>query len=70
MANIHVVVECCMSVLIFVEESISIIDAKIFEVQETVRIVFANQLDEPSHLLSMLIVLEVVELNYLSMNSS
>ena len=42
MRNVHIIVKRCMGILVFVEEPVSVVDAEIFKMQETMRVVLAH----------------------------
>lgn len=48
--DLHIVVERCVSIFVFVEEAVCIVHAEIFEVEKTVWIVLAYELHEPAAL--------------------
>ena len=44
--SLHIVIEDCMMIMVLVKQPPGVVYTKVFEVQETVRVVFANELYE------------------------
>lgn len=47
--NLHIIVKRCMGVSVFVKEPVCVVHTKVFKVEKTMRVVLANQLNEPNY---------------------